>query len=136
MRRNDVEALRVDCSEIEHVEGLHQALLDGRMRLDGARHIRPLMDIIAEGSQSEKLEALSVVYKRYDADLSAVLKRALQDPDPSVRVLAATVMAKLHATFMRKIGDCQTAAAAMPNLVQSWRNTADARTRLCRERPA
>lgn len=124
---NEVESLTTDCSEIERADRVHLALLDRRVRLEGAHHIRPLMDVIAEGSQSEKLEALGVVYRRYEAGLSAVLKRALQDPDTSVRVLAATVTAKLHATYSRRIGDCQTAAAATPKLAQYWRNIADAR---------
>ena len=106
---------------------MHLALLDRRIRLEGARRVRPLMDVIAEGSQSEKLEALGVVYRRYEAGLSAVLRRALRDPDTSVRVLAATVTAKLHATYSRKIGDCQAAAAAAPELAQNWRNIAEAR---------
>src|SRR5260370_37419557 len=85
------------------------------------------MDVIAEGSQSEKFEALGVVYRRYEARLSAVLKRALRDPDTSVRVLAATVTATLHTTSSRKIGDCQTAAAAKPSLAQHRRALPDAR---------
>jgi hypothetical protein len=115
-----------DCSEIEHVERMHVSLLDQRMRLDGASRIRPLMDVIVEGTQSEKLEALGVVYRRYEARLSAVLKRAMRDRDTSVRVLAATVTAKLHATYSGKIGDCQAAATANPGIAQSWRNLAEA----------
>jgi hypothetical protein len=124
---NDVENLRTDRHQSKRVEHLHLALLDHRVRLEGADHIRPLMDVIAEGSRSEKLEALGVLYRRYGAELGPVLKRALKDPDTSVRVLAATVAAKLHATFGRKIGDCHAATDATPNLAQCWRDIADAR---------
>ena len=79
------------------------------------------MDVVADGSRSEKLEALRVVYRKYEARLSTVLKRALQDPDTSVRVLAATVTAKLHATYSQKIGDCQIGAAANPKLARTGR---------------
>jgi hypothetical protein len=127
MLGNDVENLRTDHHESRRVEHMHLAVLDHRVRLKGADQIRPLMDVIAEGSRSEKLEALGVLYRRYGAELGSVLKRALRDPDTSVRVLAATVAAKLHATFGRKIGDCQSATDATPNLAQSWRNVADAR---------
>jgi hypothetical protein len=116
-----------DSSAIDHVERMHITLLDHRIRLDGACHTRPLIDVIAEGSRSEKLQALGVVYRKYEARLSAVLKRALRDSDMSVRVLAATVTAKLHATHTRKIGDCQTAAAAEPGRAQSWRDLAEVR---------
>jgi hypothetical protein len=128
LRDGDIDSLTADCPAIERVERMHTTLLDRRVRLEGACRIRPLMDVIAEGSQSEKLEALGVVYRRYEARLSAVLKRALRDPDTSVRVLAATVTAKLHATYSRKIGDCQTAAAAKPGFAQNWRNLAEARS--------
>jgi hypothetical protein len=127
MAGNDADSLKADGSKGTRVERMHLALLDRRVRLDRASQIRPLMDVIVEGSQPEKLEALGVVYRRYDADLNPVLKRALQDPDTPVRVLAATVTAQLHATFSRNIGDRQAAADATPNLAQSWRDLADAR---------
>lgn len=122
-----IDSLTTDCSAIERVERMHVGLLDRRIRLDGASRIRPLIDVIVEGTQSEKLEALAVVYRKYEARLSAVLKRAMRDRDTSVRVLAANVTAKLHATYGRTIGDCETAAAAKPGLAQSWRNLAEAR---------
>jgi hypothetical protein len=123
----DVENRPADRSAIDRVEAMHLAMQDRRIRVEGARHVRPLMDVVAEGSQSEKLEALGVVYRKYDSRLSVVLKRALQDPDTPIRVLAATVTAKLNATFSRKIGDCQAATATTPNLAQSWQNLAAAR---------
>jgi len=127
LRDGGIDSLTTDCSPIERVERLHVCLLDRRIRLDGASRIRPLIDVIVEGTQSEKLEALAVVYRKYEARLSAVLKRAMQDSDTSVRVLAATITAKLHATYGRTIGDCEAAAAAKPGLAQSWRNLAEAR---------
>jgi hypothetical protein len=116
-----------DSPAIDRVERMHIALLDRRVRCEGAFRVRPLIDVIAEGSRSEKLEALGVVYRRYEAGLSAVLKRAMRDPDMSVRVLAATVAAKLHASYSREIGDRQTTAAANPTLAENWANLAEAR---------
>ena len=111
-RTTSGEAGRIsdDREDMPRAEQLHLALQNRRVRIDGARDVRPLMDVVAEGSRSEKLEALAVVFRRYDVTLASVLKRALEDPDTSVRVLAATVTAKLHAVFSRKIGDCQAAA--------------------------
>jgi hypothetical protein len=117
----------IDRSEIERVERAHTALLDRRVRLDGASRICPIMDVMAEGSRSEKLEALRIVYRKYETGLSAVIKFALRDPDTSVRVLAATVIAKLHATYSRNIGDSQNEAAANPELTQNWQALAKAR---------
>jgi hypothetical protein len=127
LRDGDIDDLTGDSNAIDHVEQMHITLLDRRVRLEGACRTRPLIDVIAEGSRSEKLQALGVVYRKYEARLSAVLKRAMRDSDMSVRVLAATVTAKLHATHTRKIGDCQTAAAAEPRCAQDWRDLAEVR---------
>jgi hypothetical protein len=102
-------------------------LLDRRLRLEGTSSICPLIDVISEGSRSEKLEALRVVYRRYEAGLSTVLKRALQDSDTSVRVLAATVIAKLHATYSHNIGDYQAAVTANSEIAKNWQTLAEAR---------
>jgi hypothetical protein len=127
LRDADIDDLTGDSSAIDHVEQMHITLLDRRVRLEGACRTRPLIDVIAEGSRSEKLQALGVVYRKYEAGLSVVLKRALRDSDMSVRVLAATVTAKLHATHTRKIGDCQAAAAAEPGGAQGRRDLAEVR---------
>jgi hypothetical protein len=122
-----IDDLTTDRSEIERVERVHIALLDRRVRLEGASRIRPLMDVIAEGSRSEKIEALRVVYWKYEAGLSTVLSRALRDPDTSVRVLAASVIAKLNATYSCNIGDRQIEAAANPKVAHNWQTLAEAR---------
>jgi hypothetical protein len=127
LRDRESDSATADGSAIDHAERMHVALLDSRVRIEGASRIRPLMDVIADGAQPQKLEALGVVYRKYEASLSAVLKRALRDPDPSVRVLAANVMAKLHAIYSDKIGHFQSATAGHPRLALGWRNLAEAR---------
>lgn len=121
------DAPSADPAALDPAERMHTGLLDGRVRLEGASRIRPLTDVIAEGSRAERLEALRVVYRNYDGGSSAALKQALQDPDASVRVLAATVMAKLHGAFGRAVGDRQTEAAAGPERGRNWRTLAEAR---------
>ncbi|MEH2527001.1 MULTISPECIES: hypothetical protein [unclassified Bradyrhizobium] len=123
----DVDSLTSDDHAIGNAERLHISLLDHRIRLEGASHVHPLMDVLVDGSPSEKLEALGVIYQRYETQFSPVLKRALRDPDASVRVLAATVMARLHAAYSSRIGDCQSAAATGPALGANWRNLAEVR---------
>jgi hypothetical protein len=124
---SDTDDLATDQSAIGRLERAHVALLDRRVRLEGASRIRPLMDVIADGSREEKLEALRVVYRKYEAGLSAVLNRGLSDTDTSVRVLAASVIAKLNATYSRDIGDRQREAVANPELAQNWLALAETR---------
>jgi hypothetical protein len=112
--------------ELSRVELLHFSLLDSRLRLEHAHTVRPLLDIILEGTQPEKFDALSLISKRYDAALAAVLRRALEDKDGSVRVLAATVMAQQHNAFTKAIGALQSAARAAPETPGHWSDLAQA----------
>jgi hypothetical protein len=89
-------AARAGRSDLTRFELLHNAMLDHRLRLEHAHLIRPLLDVILDGSQTEKLDALSLIAKRYTPDLAPVLRRALEDKEASVRVLAATVIAQQH----------------------------------------
>jgi hypothetical protein len=114
-------------SATERIERMHTVLLDRRARLQDACRVRPLIDVIVEGSTSEKLEALSVAYRKYEAKLAALLRRALQDHDTSVRVLAATVIAKLQTTYGRKIGECQNRVASDPEVAHGWYQLAESR---------
>jgi hypothetical protein len=127
VRDRGVVLMTTEHVEVEPSERVHIALLDHRIRIEGASRIHPLMDVIAEGSQPEKLEALGVVYRKFETRLVSVLRHGLRDSDASVRVLAATVISRLHALFVGKVGDCQTTAAAHPLMAQSWRNLAEAR---------
>jgi hypothetical protein len=116
-----------DAAHIESDERAHIALMDHRIRLEGASRIRPLMDVIAEGSRPEKLEALRVLYRKYEAGLCPALDRALRDSDTSVRVLAATVIAKLNARYSHDISDRQRDLALDPEAARRWRTLAAAR---------
>jgi hypothetical protein len=92
-------------------------MLDHRLRLEHAHLIRPLLDVILDGSQTEKLDALSLISKRYTPDLAPVLRRALEDKEASVRVLAATVIAQQHSRSTTPIGASQTEAGVTPGSV-------------------
>lgn len=127
LRDGEGDRPNADRFTMSQIERLHTALLDRRLRLEGARDVRPLVDVISEGSRLEKLAALGVIYRRYEARFSALLKLGLQDGEASVRVLAATVMAKLHATHSRTIGEHQSAIAVEPSVAQNWKRLATAR---------
>jgi hypothetical protein len=108
------------------LEALHNALLDGRLRLGGAHAVRPLLDIMIEGTTGERLDALGLIAKHYVPAFAPALKRALQDTDTSVRVLAATVTAQLHNGHTKHIGALQDAAQTAPKPA-AWRTLGEAR---------
>jgi hypothetical protein len=107
-------------SELTRLELLHGSLLDRRLRLEHAHTIRPLLDVMIEGTQIEKLDALSLVSKRYASALVPALRRAFGDKDGSVRVLAATVMAQQHNAFTKRIGALHASATAAPEQADHW----------------
>jgi hypothetical protein len=106
---------------LSRLELLHRSLLDRRLRLDHAHSVRPLLDVIIDGTQNEKFDALSLIAKRYVPATAPTLKRALKDKDGSVRVLAATVMARQHNACTRRIGEAQEVARAAPDAPGGWR---------------
>lgn len=90
------------------------------MRLERAHAIRPLLDVIIEGTQLEKFDALSLISKRYDPALAPALRRALEDKDASVRVLAATVLAQQNNAHTKRIGALQAIARAEAGTSSDW----------------
>jgi hypothetical protein len=104
-----------------HLEILHHALLDRRMHLDQVRPVRAMMDVIIDGTQAEKFDVLRLIARRFVPAAAPALKRAREDRDASVRVLAATVMAQQHNACTKRIGDCQAIARATPDSPGGWR---------------
>lgn len=113
--------------ELAPRERMHAQILDHRLRLRDAHAIRPLLDVVIEGTRREKLDALSLISRHYAPGLSAALTRALHDQDNSVRVLAATAAARLHGVYTKRIGAFQTNAEAEPHQPQRWHDLGQAR---------
>lgn len=112
--------------ELPRHEVLLNSLLDHRLRLHGASAARPMFDVMIEGTRLEKLDALAVISRRYAPAFAATLRRALQDSDNSVRVLAATVLAQQHGVFAKRIGALQARAKEDPGNRETWRSLGQA----------
>jgi hypothetical protein len=103
---------------------------DVRLHLRTKPKVRPLIDVIAEGTQTEKFEALRVIAKRYDPGLAPALRCALADGSAPVRVLAATVIAKQRMVYVEKVGALQAEIAGKRGQPQPLRKLARARLEL------
>jgi hypothetical protein len=112
--------------EVSRLERLHHTLLDGRLRLRSASAVRPLLDIMLSGEQKEKFNALRLIGRRYAPSMAVALKCAINDQDASVRVLGATVLARQHQIFLRRIGECQAAAGDSAGVASAWLHLAEA----------
>ena len=113
---------RDDCpaSMLSRVERLHHAMLDRRLRLGYAHAIDPMLDVIINGTQQEKFDALRLIGRRYAPPAALALKRAIEDKDAPVRVLAATVLAQQNNTYISRIGAHQAATKAAPDRADDW----------------
>jgi hypothetical protein len=109
------------------LELVHGSLLDRRLRIEHAHRIRPLVDVILDGTQLEKFDALGLISKRFSPAVAPTLRRALEDKDGSVRVLAATVLAKQHDGHTNRIGALQAQAQAASACSEDWRELGQAR---------
>ncbi|MEH3148701.1 MAG: hypothetical protein PGN34_26020 [Methylobacterium frigidaeris] len=104
----------VEAREHDPIGRLRSDLLDGRLRLVGDGAVRPLRATLEGDDRAAKFEALARIARRFDPSLSHVIHAALGDADPSVRVLASTVLAKLQTLHTREIATLQAAAAQAP----------------------
>lgn len=68
----------------------------------GKSSIVPFMDILGKGTEKQKQAMLVLVISNYDGKFAPVLREALKDNDPSVRVLAAMGMAKIEHSFTQR----------------------------------
>jgi hypothetical protein len=82
---------------------LQSALLDQRLRIEGASRAKPLRQAFAGGSQKEKFAALTVIAGNFEPSLAYALRLAMRDSDPSVRVLASTVTTKLQTDMSTRL---------------------------------
>lgn len=87
---------------------------------------RPLIDIFLVGSDDQQLTALGRMLKRFEPAMAATLRLALQSTEPSVRVLAATVIAKLHLDFSERIAALQVTAEMATAPGEAWNELAAA----------
>lgn len=73
-----------------------QRLYEGLVRMDPNieidQGIAPLVNILAHGGNEQKQAAIVLMARHFVPPFSPVLKQALQDPDPTIRTLAATAI--------------------------------------------
>ena len=99
---------------------LHHALNDGRLRIEGASTARSLRDILAQGSQPEKLRALGVMARKFTPALLPALRVALKDDDSAVRVLATSIQAVLEARHVDLVKARRHVTRTHPNDGSAW----------------
>lgn len=105
---------------------LRANIRDDRVRLNGAHGIKALSDIFLGDCNRSKFNALVALARNYDRRMAPALALALSSPDAAVRVLGASVLARLQ----QRHADAVTTSAARtelePRSAEAWRALAHA----------
>ncbi|MBU6371095.1 MAG: hypothetical protein KJS97_00080 [Alphaproteobacteria bacterium] len=107
----------IDDDPVEALAAIAGSIQDGRVRLDGASTVQPLCDVLADASTASQLRALAALAQNYHAGMAHALSLALSRGQSSVRVLAATALAKLSQSYGARV---DARAAHPPATTAQW----------------
>ncbi len=79
----------------DRIDDLCLQLRESRIDPAATDPVLPLVDIVAAGRQCDKLGALRIISANFEPDFAPTLHLAAVSPDAAVKVMAATVLAKL-----------------------------------------
>lgn len=82
-------------------------------------HSVPYMDIITLGTEQQRRGALDKITRHFTPELAPVLIKALEDPVNSVRIQAATILAKLEQGFSQNAALLEKKIKNTPNNAKS-----------------
>lgn len=89
-------------SSPDEVAVLHDRIKYGLDQYDPDSKLYPFMDIICYGTVQQKKLAIEKILRYFRPEFSPVLKKALQDPESGVRVLAATAINAIDSLYFKK----------------------------------
>lgn len=127
VRKNGKAASQPAAESADLADTLCAALRAKRVRISGAAEARSFTDIMAEGSLHEKVDVLTLIGRRYDASFQHALRAGQRDPDASIRVLSATILARLQTKFSAAIVKLERAAEGDAPTADAWTALGQAR---------
>ena len=80
-------------------ERIYDELMLTRRQRESRGQVVPFADVINYGSREQKQLAISMMSRHFEPPFAPVLKRALEDPNNSVRIQAATAITNLEGRF-------------------------------------
>jgi hypothetical protein len=102
---------QIDRDPVEALAAVSTSIVDDRVRLEGAGQTVALHDVLADGAAPAQLRALGVLARLYDARFAPTLDLGLRSLEASVRVLAASALARLQQRHSDKIAELTSAAS-------------------------
>ena len=74
----------------------------------------PFADVLAEGSREEKITAITLMLRHYNASFAPAFREALNDADSAVRVQAASAITRIEENFLAENLSLEQRRAAQP----------------------
>ena len=94
---------------------IYDSIIEGLDENPSSYSVMPFADVMKLGSENQKRRALAKMTSRFSPRFAPAFKSALNDNNNTIRVQAATAIAKVEREFASKLNRIEQARALMPN---------------------
>lgn len=94
--------------------GLHERLTFGLERHAETAHVQPFQDILTGGTILQKQMAIARIARHFHVPFTPLLRQAVRDENPAVRVQAATALARIERDFTARCIRLEKELAGLP----------------------
>jgi hypothetical protein len=94
---------------------IYDSIIEGLDENPSNYSVMPFADVMKLGSENQKRRALAKMTSRFSPRFAPAFKSALNDKNNTIRVQAATAIAKVEREFATKLNRIEQARAIMPN---------------------
>lgn len=100
--------------QVTDSQHIYDSIMEGLDENPRNYGVMPFVDVMRLGSENQKRRALAKMTSRFNPRFSQAYRTALADPSNTIRVQAATAVAKLEREFMTKLERIELARAKEP----------------------
>ncbi len=100
---------------ISEPQQIYDRIMEGFDENPRAYGVMPFVDVMRLGSENQKRRALAKMTSRFNPRFSPAFRVALRDHSNTIRVQAATAIAKVERDFMTKLERIELARSKQPN---------------------
>lgn len=93
---------------------LYRDLKLGRDAPGRSSTVTPFIDVMRHGSVPQKQAVIALIADNFRTSFASALRRALNDPEPGVRVQAATAVARIEGAFLQRSMELEAWRAGHP----------------------
>lgn len=98
---------------------LYERLLLGKDDFSEKDEVVPFMDVMTLGTEQQKRKALEKIVRHFSPEFAPALLQATDDPSPTIRVQAASILATLEGSFSSTMHRLEKRLEIMPNHTQT-----------------